>query len=266
MPRPNSSSTSWEYAAQEAGEAEGGEVVGLGHAHQGVGGDQLAAPPRARRGAAPAGPRAARRESAGAGAGPPGRGPWGWARGCAPPGRRAGSPGPRSGAPGRGRAPRRRPGRPGPGGLQGRSRAALEAAVEQVVGLLEGLDVGPGDVQPGVQLPQLEIGLGHLGRGGQVDAAAGVLGGQVLGQGGLVQPAQPAPEVQLPRERGLGADAAAGDPAAGHVVGIAAAGVGRRPGRCRDSSRCARCRPGPGTPPPAAPPCARRSCAPGPVR
>ena len=89
----------------------------------------------------------------------------------------------------------------GPRHLQLGLDAELEPVLEDAVdALVRGRRVA-GDLEPGVELDQLEIRLGHVADERQQDAAASLLGGEELRGRRLVRPADGAPDVDLPARR-----------------------------------------------------------------
>jgi hypothetical protein len=84
--------------------------------------------------------------------------------------------------------------------LQAGGRSALQPAVEQVVGVLERGGRALRDRELGVQLAQVHVGHGDVRHQGKEDPAAPLLRREVLGAGGLAEPPDASPQVQLPRE------------------------------------------------------------------
>src|SRR2546425_7302845 len=87
--------------------------------------------------------------------------------------------------------------------FQGGGRPALEPAVEQVVGALEGGGRALRDLELAVQLAQVHVGDGHVRNERQEDAAAPLLRREVRGEGRLVEAADATPQIQLPRKTGV---------------------------------------------------------------
>ena len=112
----------------------------------------------------------------------------------------------------------------GPRGLEPGRGAELEPILEDVERPLVGVGAVAGDVEPHVELQQLEVGLRQVADQRQPDAAPGVLGGQEGRPRRLVRAPDAAPDVQLPRRR---------ERAVIEVVG----GVGLSPGPTRHASR-----------------------------
>ena len=105
----------------------------------------------------------------------------------------------------------------GGGGFQFGSGAALETLGKKLQSILEGLGASFGDVQCEIQLQQFEIGLGHAAHQGNHHAPPRFLGGQELRQGGFIQAADAAPEVDFPEHAQI---------QQGGTLGLAAIGAG----------------------------------------
>src|SRR5262249_56008150 len=89
-------------------------------------------------------------------------------------------------------------GRAGAGGFEARGGAGFQAAMEQVVGLLERRDRALGDLQLQVELAELEVARGDVRDEREQHAAARLLGGQDLCARRLVQAPDAAPQIDLP--------------------------------------------------------------------
>ena len=83
--------------------------------------------------------------------------------------------------------------------------AALEAVLVEPDRLLVRLHRAPGDVQLEIQLPQEEVGGGHIGHQGDDRRPPPLLGGEVGGEGRLLLPPDAAEEVDLPGDGDAGA-------------------------------------------------------------
>ena len=92
------------------------------------------------------------------------------------------------------------------GGLEGGRRAGVELALEEIVGCLEGRHGLVRDDELGVEPAEREVGLGDVRDQRQQDAAPRVLGREVAGLRGFVEPPDPAPDVELPAEVDVGRD------------------------------------------------------------
>jgi hypothetical protein len=93
---------------------------------------------------------------------------------------------------------RRRERRAGAGRLEAGRGAGLQAAVEQVVRLLERCGGALRGLQLQIELAQLEVARRHVGDEREQHAAARLLAGQDLRPRRLVQPPDAAPQIDLP--------------------------------------------------------------------